>query len=91
MQLALIGKGGSMKKILSRLTLVMMLFLTNPCALIGASPVAPPPVEGVLPDFTLTVPEAIPSRQYLGLDAKGSFKIPDIDASVVIIEIFSMY
>ena len=80
-----------MNKILLRLTLVMMFFVTSPCALKSAPPVAPPLEGGVLPDFALTVPETVSSRQYLGLDDKGTFKIPDIDASVVIIEIFSMY
>lgn len=51
----------------------------------------PPPEGGVLPKFELPVPEAVKHRQYLGLDQKTVFSIPDIEAEVVIIEIFSMY
>ncbi len=52
----------------------------------------PPTEGGVLPDIELPVPENPAQRQYLGLAvADGAFKIPDIQAEVVIIEIFSMY
>ncbi|MFO7687525.1 MAG: TlpA disulfide reductase family protein [Desulfobacterales bacterium] len=51
----------------------------------------PPPEGGVLPKFELPVPETAKHRQYLGLDQKTVFSIPDIEAEVVIIEIFSMY
>jgi hypothetical protein len=51
----------------------------------------PPPEGGTLPDFVLPVPEDPVHRQYLGLEADGNFRIPDIQAEVVIIEIFSMY
>ena len=51
----------------------------------------PPPVGGVLPNIELPVPETPTYRQYLGLDQKTVFSIPEIKAEVVIIEIFSMY
>jgi len=51
-----------------------------------------PPVKGdVLPDMKITVPQNATDRSYLGLERSGFFKIPQIKAKVVIIEIFSMY
>ena len=51
-----------------------------------------PPSEGsVLPKFSLIVPENLEHQQYLGISGKKSFAISEIDAEVVIIEIFSMY
>ena len=51
----------------------------------------PPAVGSQLPDFTLPVPKSNDHQEYLGLSGKESFKIPEISAEVVIIEIFSMY
>ena len=51
----------------------------------------PPAVGGKLPEFTLLVPKSNEHQEYLGLSGKASFKIPEISAEVVIIEIFSMY
>ena len=51
----------------------------------------PPAVGGKLPEFTLPVPKNNEHQEYLGLAGKESFKISDINAEVVIIEIFSMY
>jgi len=51
----------------------------------------PPAVGGVLPEFTLPVPKSDAHQKYLGLAGKESFKISEISAEVVIIEIFSMY
>jgi len=44
-----------------------------------------------LPDIELTIPKNQEHQQYLGLTGEGTFKIPQIKAKVVIIEIFSMY
>jgi peroxiredoxin len=50
------------------------------------------PAEGDrLPDFTLSVPEKPEHRSYLGLTDTKEFKIHQIKAEVVIIEIYSMY
>lgn len=65
----------------------IMLF-TRPIVAPAASP---PVVGGILPDITLTVTADSPEKKYLGLAEAGSFKIPQVKASVVIIEIFSMY
>ena len=51
----------------------------------------PPAVGGVLPEFTLPVPQSDEHQKYLGLAGKESFKISEISADVVIVEIFSMY
>ena len=41
------------------------------------------------PDIKLPVPEDPSDRQYLGLSNEGTFKIKDIRADVVIVEIFN--
>ena len=51
-----------------------------------------PPVKGeVLPDMKITVPQNGIDRSYLGLERRGTFTIPQIKATIVIVEIFSMY
>lgn len=51
----------------------------------------PPPEGGVLPEVRLPAPGSSADRDYLGLNGKGFFRIPEIKAEVVIVEIFSMY
>ena len=51
----------------------------------------PPAVGGQLPEFTLPVPKSNEHQEYLGLAGKDVFKITEISAEVIIIEIFSMY
>jgi len=48
-------------------------------------------VGNQLPDFTLPAPEDAAHQAYLGLASPDPFKISQIKAQVVIIEIFSMY
>ena len=51
-----------------------------------------PPEKGEgLPGINLPVPKNPDERNYLGLSGSGLFKIPQIKAKVVIVEIFSMY
>ncbi len=51
-----------------------------------------PPAEGeMLPDIRLAVPEDPVHRAYLGVKGAAPFTIPEIDADIVIVEIFSMY
>lgn len=53
---------------------------------------APPAVGGTLPDFSLSTPKDGGERSYLGLSLfSRSFKVPELKAQVVLIEIFSMY
>ncbi len=61
-------------------------------ASIAMSASVPPPVGGVLPEFSLTTPKDRGERNYLNLSFFSmSFKIPDLKTQVVLIEIFSMY
>ena len=51
-----------------------------------------PPQKGdVLPDISIPVPHGDVEKDYLGLKEGAFFKIPQIKATAVIIEIFSMY
>jgi thiol-disulfide isomerase/thioredoxin len=51
-----------------------------------------PPVKGgVLPRIKLPIPKDPGEKSYLGLSGKGFFRIPQIKAQVVLIEIFSLY
>ena len=51
----------------------------------------PPTTGETLPSFKLAVPDNDQARSYLGLSGSGQFTVPQIDAQVVIIEIFNMY
>jgi len=51
----------------------------------------PPAKGGVLPDFVLAVPNNLDHQQYLGIAGQDSFKLTEIKAQVVILEIFNMY
>lgn len=78
-----------MKKIFMLLGVMVVLFLVfNHPALAATSPIAK---GGVLPAINLPVPKSPEERGYLGVTGSGNFKIPQIKAKVVIIEIFSMY
>lgn len=50
-----------------------------------------PAKGGVLPDIVFSAPESIELQEYLGVTGKKTFKIPEIRAEIVLIEIFSMY
>ena len=50
------------------------------------------PLEGsLLPEMKLPVPQKEDEISYLGIKQKDTFKIPQIKAELVIIEVFSMY
>jgi len=74
-----------------RMTLLLMMV----CGLLWSIPVhavaGPPKAGDALPDFHMAVPGDGGERNYLGLSRGGSFRVPQIQARVVIIEIFSMY
>jgi peroxiredoxin len=78
-----------MKKILIYLTTMILLLSTFTFSVLSANK-APEKGEG-LPVINLPVPKNPDERNYLGLSGSGSFKIPQIKARAVIIEIFSMY
>lgn len=58
---------------------------------VAAETTQPPPVGGVLPEIVLKAPDQPEHLSYLGIKEKQTFTIPDIDAPIVIVEIFSMY
>lgn len=79
-----------MKKIRVSIWVVISAFLF----VFGISPVlaASPPKKGdVLPEINLTIPDEAAERGYLGLSGDGLFKVSQIKAPVVLVEIFSMY
>lgn len=78
-----------MKKILSSVFLITFLFLAFVTDALTAS--TPPKKGGVLPAINLPIPKDAVGKSYLGLTGEGLFKIQQIKANVVVIEIFSMY
>jgi peroxiredoxin len=83
------SKGGPMvKRILYGLIMVVsvMLFVRSISAA-GSTPATGEP----FPDITLAVPDTSAQKEYLGLNDKGSFRLSQIKAELLIIEIFSMY
>jgi len=57
----------------------------------AAAATAAPAAGEMIPDIRLAMPQDRIQRAYLGLQGGDAFKIPEIDADVVIIELFSMY
>jgi thiol-disulfide isomerase/thioredoxin len=58
------------------------------------SAASPPVAGGPLPDFSLPLPKETADKNYLNISGSffsGSFKIPQIRANVVILQVFSMY
>jgi peroxiredoxin len=78
-----------MKKNLMSLTVMILLFSEFISPALAAN--KPPEKGEQLPVINLPIPKNPEERNYLGLSGSGSFKIPQIKAKVVIIEIFSMY
>ena len=70
--------------------LVVILF-SLPVVGFAVSEGKPPAEGGVLPDIILRVPAPPGLRLYVGVSGKKNFTIPEIEAEVVLIEIFSMY
>jgi hypothetical protein len=68
--------------------LLIHFFLINGLAAAGSKP---PAVGGMLPDIILAVPKNADHQKYLGVTGKSTFTIPEIQAEVVIIQVFSMY
>lgn len=69
---------------------VFMLALFMAAAIVSAEN-SPPNVGSVFPEIELLKPNSPDHLKYLGLSGSGFFKINQIKAKVVIIEIFSMY
>ncbi len=72
------------------LPLAIILLLVSPFASPAAEKAAKPEL---LPDLILKVPEDPDHRTYLGLTGEdgSDFSIQDIDADIVLIELFNMY
>jgi len=51
----------------------------------------PPLTGGTFPDIKLAAPADESEKKYLGLCGEEHFTVPDINADVVIVEVFSMY
>ena len=71
--------------------LVFIILLCSMPVLMVSAATQPPPVGGMLPEIVLPAPDKPEHQAYLGIKGKQNFTIPDIDAPVVIVEIFSMY
>jgi peroxiredoxin len=78
-----------MKRTLMSFALMAFFLLTISSSIHAAN--KPPQKGETLPAMSLPVPKNPAEKSYLGLSGEGSFKIPQIKAKVVIIEIFSMY
>jgi peroxiredoxin len=78
-----------MKRILVLLTITVLLFSTPGFPAFAAN--KPPEKGEALPGINLPVPKNPDERNYLGLSGSGLFRIPQIKAKAVIVEIFSMY
>jgi thiol-disulfide isomerase/thioredoxin len=78
-----------MKRILIPFAIVGLLFSALVFPALAAN--KPPEKGEVLPIINLPVPKNPDERNYLGLPGSGLFKIPQIKAKAVIVEIFSMY
>jgi len=80
----------AVKKIPMTLATIAILLALFHCSLAFGSNA--PPIKGdVLPDIKITIPQNATDRNYLGLENTGFFTIPQIKATIVIVEIFSMY
>jgi peroxiredoxin len=76
------------KKILYSLIMaVSIMAFVQAISAAGRTPSAGEP----FPDITLAMPEQSIQKEYLGLKGNGSFKLSQIKAELLIIEIFSMY
>jgi thiol-disulfide isomerase/thioredoxin len=78
-----------MRKILKPVAMIILLFSTFVFSALAAN--KPPEKGEVLPAINLPIPKNPEERNYLGLSGSGLFKIPQIKAKAVIVEIFSMY
>jgi peroxiredoxin len=78
-----------MTKHLTVLAIMTFLFSTTVFPALAAN--QPPQKGEVLPVINLPIPKDPDEKNYLGLSGSGFFRIPQIKAKAVIVEIFSMY
>lgn len=82
-------KESGMKRIIIPILVMAFYLLVAHMTAMGAS--GPPSDGEALPDMVFPAPDDPSERSYLGLSGDRDFKIQDVKADVVIIEIFSMY
>jgi thiol-disulfide isomerase/thioredoxin len=81
-------KGDAMERISAYLlALIVPLFLIEPVMAENKIPLR----GDMLPELVLPVPQDVAQKAYLGLTSNDIFQIPRIKASVLIIQILSMY
>jgi len=82
-----------MLKEFKKLAYLPLIFVICGCLLLSPAQAAeqPPAVGGTLPPIKLLVPDDPQAKSYLGLSGGKHFTIPEIEAQVVVIEIFNMY
>ena len=78
-----------MKKVLLYSSIIAILFSVSVSSTLAAN--VPPSKSDALPKINLPIPKNPAEKTYLGLPGTGSFKIPQIKAKLVIVEVFSMY
>jgi len=67
-------------------------FETKSSSIISPTKSSPPPEEKItLPIFEFSVPQNEWEKNYLGVSGSGNFNVTQINTSVLIIEVFSMY
>jgi hypothetical protein len=76
-----------------KLAYLLLILVTCGCLLLSPAQAAeqPPAVGTTLPPIKLVVPDDPQAKSYLGLSGGQHFTIPEIEAQVVVIEIFNMY
>ena len=81
-----------MKRIIKLFVIVFLVLSTFVFSIFSIRAANKPPEKGeLLPVINLPIPKSPDERGYLGLSGSGLFKIPQIKAKTVIVEIFSMY
>jgi len=78
----------TVKKILMPLLAIIISFSVPSSSTLASNP---PSKGDVLPVINLPIPKNPDEKAYLGLSGAGTFRIPQIKAKVVILEVFSMY
>ena len=77
-------------KIIYLCAVALMAGLAIPSGYVEAE-TSPPAEGGILPPIHLGVPQNVEYQKYLGISGKKTFTIDEIQAEIVLIEIFSMY
>jgi thiol-disulfide isomerase/thioredoxin len=76
------------RKISGLATVILVLLLAS---VTGAAENGPPKVGNPLPEIELSLPDNSGYLQYLGLPSSKTFRVGQIKAKIVIIQIYSMY